>query len=367
MNFAALGAIAGTGQGIQQGVGTLVARRKEELERQRLEEKDRRDQQRLDLAEKRADDANRRALMSEDMDFLLKGGRIVRSNGTEHIGFKVGTSTASTQPSEYDPDYEDVGNYNGATYQLPKDRLSPADRMKQRGRASRRQEVANLPYYKPTEAELSSLDDPEQGDTVLQGIINENRFRDPAHIRAAAQSAGAIAGARFPYSSTANKSDPTKETPAQRATRLRTYASGEQQNENQSRQDMRASKPLDKKDYGWVSPQAGFVNEEDSTRYERDNREQFEARQRARLEAAQHGYSADSARKEIIAPQTADQAGRAKLKAIYDAYVEAHKEAKTPEERAEALRLYEAANERALREQGRVPSRRSSGGGGTNF
>jgi hypothetical protein len=367
MNFAALGAIAGGGQGIQQGVGTIVARRKEELERKRLEEKDAREERRIQLAEQRAEDANRRALMSEDMDFIIKGGRIIRNNGTEHIGHQVGVSTASTQPSEYDVDYEDVGNYNGATYQLPKDRLTPEQRMKQRGRASRRQEVSNLPYYKPTESELSLLDDPERGDDILQGIINENRFRDPAHIAAAENCGGAMAGARFPYSATANKNDSSQPTPAQRAAGLRTYATGEQQNENQARQDMRAAKPLNKKDYGWVSPQAGFMSPDDSLRYERDNAEQFSARQGARMSAAQHGYSADSARKEIAAPQSPEAAGRAKLKAIYDAYVEAHAEAKTPEERAEALRLYEEANKRALAEQGRVPTRRGTGGGGAQF
>lgn len=365
MNFAALGALAGAGQGIQQGVGTIVARRKEELERRRLEEKDRREERRIQLAEQRAEDANRRALMSEDMDFIIKGGRIVRNNGTEHIGFQVGASTASTQPSEYDVEYETVGSYAGSTYQLPKDRLTPSERLKQRGRKDRASVAGSLPYYKPTEAELALLDDPEQGDQILQGMINENRLRDPAGIDARARSAGAIAAARFPYSATANKNDPDHETPAQRKAGLRTLASGEQQNETQARQDMRAAKPLEKKDYGWISPQAGFMSPEDSLRYERDNREQFSARQSARIRAAQHGYSADSARREIAAPRSPADAHHAKLKAIYEAYVEAHREAKTPEERAEALRLYEVANEKALREAGKVPSRKQ--GGGTSF
>jgi hypothetical protein len=367
MNFAALGAIAGTGQGIREGAGTLVARRKEELERRRLEEKDQREERRLDLAEQRAADANRRALMSEDMDFILKGGRIVRANGTEHIGHQVGVSTASTQPSEYDVDYEDVGSYNGATYQLPKDRLTPAERLKQRGRVSRRAAASGLPYYKPTAAELDLLDDPEQGDQILQSILNENRTRDPAGISARARSAGEIAAARFPFSATANRNDPNQETPAQRNAGLRSLAAQERTNESQSRQEMREAKPLNKKDYGWVSPQAGFISPEDSLRYEKDNHEQFGARQRARMEAAQHGFSADSATREIVAPQSAEQAGQAKLKAIYDAYVEAHREAKTPEERAEALELYEIANERALREMGRMPTRKKTGGGGSSF
>jgi hypothetical protein len=372
MNFAALGAIAGTGQGIQQGVGTLVARRREERELRRQQEKDEREERRIELAEKRLQDANRRALMSEDMDFIIKGGRIIRNNGTEHIGATVGKSTASTQPSEYDVEYETVGSYDGATYQLPKDRLTPAERLKQRGRTSRASAASNLPFYKPNQAEIDLLDDAEQGDQILQGMITENRMRDPASIDARARSAGAIAGARYPYSATANKSENGGgETPAQRKAAMRTFASGESSNETAARQDMNAAKPLEKKDYGWVSPQAGFMTPEDSLRYERDNTAQFGTRQRARLRATEHGYSADSTRKEIVKPQSGAEALAAKFDAIKEAYAEALAEAKTPAERAEAKRLFQGAIDRAAREYessgGKLNRGKAQGGGGSSF
>lgn len=371
MNYAALGAFAGAGQGIQQGVGTIVARRKEELAARRQDERDQREQRRLDLEQKRIDDANRRALMSEDMDFIIKGGRIVRNNGTEQIGHQPGVSTASTQPSEYDVDYEDVGNYNGATYQLPKDRLTPVERMKERARRQRPVSLGNLPYYKPPQSVLDLADDPEQGDNITQKILDENNFRDPAHIRAAATSAGAIAGARYPYSATANKTGKGTgadgETPAQHKAGLRSLATQERSNETQARQDIHTAKPLPKKEYGWDE---GFTNTDDSLRYEHDNREQFRMRQHARLEAAQHGFSADSATREINLPRHPAEAITAKFDAIKSAYEEAKHEAKTPEELAEARQLFQAAIDKAASEYESVGGKlkhRSAGGGGSNF
>ena len=371
------GLLVGLGQGVQNGVGTIFKARKQEQDDERLDEQMRHQRHLEDLQESRDADNDARSRFATDLGFMEKGGRIKPLNGTENIGFTVGASTASTQPSEYDDgvEMEEVGRYGDKSYSLPKDRLTPSERLRQRGRMERNKNAATaFPNLHLTPGQLAALDDPENGDNLYNEFQRENFELDPANVRNKASIAGATAAARFPYAASQNRADPADpnkpETRAQRSAGLRTVMSGERSNAAAARSDMIASKEPKKADYNydptsqaWPADPSGSAISPDSVAWEDARREAFGARTRARLKAADHGFAADSAMHELSGPVDPDKAAIAHLKKAHDAYIEAFHEAKTKDERDEATSLYRSIEEEILGNAGRVPTRKKSGGG----
>ena len=372
--FASAGLLVGLGQGVSKA-GEIVARRRTEdreqrrydTELQRQRERDAREEERLSLAEQRERNLMARTALAEKNDFVLKGGRVVRANGTEGIGSYIGTSTASSQPSEYgddDVEWETVGEIDGEQWQLPKDRLTPAERLKERGRKSRGEMASTaFPNLHLSPGQLAALSDPEQGDQLFQEYTRQNFELDPANVANKAKIAGATAQARFPYSATANKNDTDGETPAQQRATRNQFITNARSNETQARIQMDSAKPVKKADFGWDDGFRGANAVNDSLKYERANRNQFAQRQTARFRGVEHGFAADSATRAGQGGITPEQAGQLLQKQAREAYEDAFREAETPEEQREAERLYRAAEERALRMMGRAPARRKTGGG----
>lgn len=387
------GLLVGLGQGVQNGVGTIFKARKEQQDQQRLDAQVARQNRLEDDANQREKDADARARFNTQLSFNEKGGRIKPLNGTEHIGFTVGSSTASTQPSEYDDNgvaMESVGDYNGERYYLPKDRLTPGDRLKQNSRSSRAADAMtafpNL-HLTPGKIAAMHLDDAEMGDDNWKEAYRQNFELDPANVNNKIHIAGAEANARADASWNAyhrDPSDPDKpETRAQRNANLRSVMSGEHSNERQARQDIVTNKEPKKADYNydptsqaWPADPKGSAISPDSVAWEGARKEAFGARTRARLSAADHGFAADSAMHELSGPVKPDQAAIAHLKKAHDAYIEAFHEAKNDGERDEATGIYRSIEEEILGNAGRKKtknndwtggSKKNSSGGGTSF
>lgn len=363
------GLASGIGQGIDRGVGTIVAARKEEEAKRHQLEQERHQREQEDIANRRLDESaaqNKRLidrqLFGEDVDFTQKGGVIEddpNDNGTGSIGMHVGISTATTQPSEHQHDgvtYRTVGSHGGKRYELPADGLTPAERLKQRGRESRASAVTGFKNYKPTDADLSLLSDPEHGDEYLGEISKRDWALDPRNINAQARVAGARAEATYPFR---NHSGADKDadglTPAQRRTiqmqERRLAISEHTGNSNEAKAQVREYKDPDKTKSGW-KPGIGFLNPDDSTAYEDTRHKNFGLRTEARLRAGAEDADAGNLR----LGREGSPAAKAKREAIYKIYKQAWTEAKTREEQQEAEDLYRSFEEQTLADEGRAPT-----------
>lgn len=362
MGLVSAGALVGLGQGVQNGVGTIFKARKEQRDQQRLDESERHSRQLEDLQMSRQGEADGRARFHERLAFTEKGGIIKPSNGTEHIGFQVGSSTASTQPSEYDT----VGSYGGEDYMLPKDRLAPAERMKQSARANRSVDAAtafpNL-HLSPGRIAAMHLEDPENGDNQWNELQRQNFELDPANVENKGKIARAGADARAAASwdawHKAGGGANGELSAAQKAINARATSVSERSNETQARSDIVANKEPPKADYNydttahaWAGDPNGGAISPDSVSWEKGRNEAFGARTRARMRAANSGYKSDSAMREANGNVNAGHEGLEHLRAAHAAYVEAYHEAKTPEQKAEATSIYKGIEEQILGEHG---------------
>jgi hypothetical protein len=382
------GVASGVGQGIREGVGTIVARRKEEEERRRQRAREEREDRRLDQQDARiaaqdakAREAYDRQIFGEDIDFTARGGVIEddpTDNGTASIGMYVGVSTASTQPSEHHQGVpmREVGRHGGKVYKVPADGLTPEQRRlaqeKQGARKSRAEAARGFKFYKPTPADLAALET-DQDDTYFNKIAERDWALNPENVAAQARVAGARAGAIYgshPHQAAGGglRGDDGL-TPIQRRTANRmergqviSTARGQQ---TAARQE--AEKEPKKSDYGyssgtWLNPGEG--PSPDSLEYEAARRKADVNTARAKFEAGMYGFTADSASKagalegkgiDPDSPEQQERFGMEKIKTAYGLYTAIMQSAATPEAKREATRLYKQVERETLAAMGRVP------------
>lgn len=376
------GIASGVGQGINNAVGTIVARRKEEEAMRHQREQEALANRRLDLQEKQNQALVDRSIFDKDVEFTSRYGGIIEDdptdNGTGSLGMHVGVSTATTQPSEHEGiPMRTVGSFGGKTYKLPADGLTPAERLKQRGRQSRVSQASTaFPYLKLTPGQIAALEDPEMGDTMWQELTRENFELDPRNVQNKASIAGATAAARFPFTKLGQGGGGGEGdglTPTQRRTQNRldrgqfiTAKRGEQ-----AQLGSIAAAPLPKKtefgyDDQWLNQNEQGVSP-DSVEYANALRSADIGRVQSRMNAGLAGYSADSAARagqiearggDPDAPEHVDSEAVAKIKYAYAIYQQAMAEARTPEAKREATAIYKRIERETLAAAGRRPTMR---------
>ena len=175
------------------------------------------------LAQRREDDSQQRDNIRLLTDVSRMGGYVgslpsnYNPDGTPQTRFPmrpgsyVGQSTATTQQpysseTNFSRPMKKIGTVGDKDVWVPADGMTPdayerlqskreQQAQKDQARASRRAAVGQFKYTHPGEGVLQLLDDPEQGDAILQTLVKQEEEADPAYVQRQVKIAGAKATA----------------------------------------------------------------------------------------------------------------------------------------------------------------------------